>query len=153
MKVLIVGCGRVGSRLALRLERSGHGVTVIDEDREAFSRLGGSFLGPTYQGSGLDKSTLKKGINGGVDMVVAITGGDNRNLMIAQMARHQFNIEKVVARLKDPVRAAKYREMGIETLCTTTVVEGLLELWVNEGEFPTLPAPISPSGDCSALTE
>jgi len=151
MKIMIVGCGRVGSRLALRLERGGNTVTVVDEDREAFTRLGGSFRGPTYHGSGLEAAVLKRGGIKNMDIVVAVTGGDNRNLMIAQTAKAQFGIERVVARLKDPVRSAVYREMGIETLCVTTVVEGLLELWAQKGEFPELPGEMSASGDSSPL--
>ena len=74
---------------------------------------------------------------------MATTGGDNRNLMIVQIAKAQFGRTRVVARLKDPIRSAKYREMGIETLCVTTVVEGLLELWALKGEFPELPGEAS----------
>ena len=85
------------------------------------------------------------------EIVFALTGGDNRNLMLAQMVRHQFKVPRAVARLHDPVRAAKFREMGIETLCTTTVIEGLLELYVKGGGFPELPGEMSVSGDAGCL--
>ncbi len=151
MNILIIGCGRVGSRLAVRLEGGGHSVSVVDESRDTFSKLGGDFRGPTFQGSGMDTEILKKAGVKVADVVVATTGGDNRNLMIVQMAKTQFGRNRVVARLKDPIRAAKYREMGIETLCVTTVIEGLLELWALKGEFPELPGEASVSGDASDL--
>ena len=151
MNILIIGCGRVGSRLAVRLEGGGHSVAVVDESRDTFSKLGGDFRGPTFQGSGMDTEVLKKAGVKTADVVVATTGGDNRNLMIVQMAKTQFGRNRVVARLKDPIRAAKYREMGIETLCVTTVIEGLLELWALKGEFPELPGEASVSGDASDL--
>lgn len=151
MNILIIGCGRVGSRLAMRLEQGGHAVSVIDLARESFARLGGDFRGPTYQGSGADTEILKKAGISSADVVVAVTGGDNRNLMIVQLAKVQFGRERVLARLKDPVRSAKYHEMGIETLCVTTVIEGLLEHWTVKGEFPALPIEASVSGDASEL--
>lgn len=153
MKIMIVGCGRVGSRLALRLDRIGHDVLVVDEERETFSCLGGAFRGATFHGSGLESFTLKRAKAAECDVVVAVTGGDNRNLMIAQLAKHIFGVQRVIARLKDPVRAAKYREIGIETLCVTTLVEGLFELWVQNGAFPSLPGEMSACGDCSPLEE
>jgi trk system potassium uptake protein TrkA len=153
MKIMIIGCGRVGSRLAIRMERGGHEVTVIDSQRDAFIRLGGNFRGITLQGSGLDIPILKRGKIEEMDCVVAVTGGDNRNLMIVQLAKIQCNAKRAVARLKDPVRAAKFRDLGVETLCVTTVIEGLLELWAQKGEFPELPGEMSVAGDCSALFE
>jgi trk system potassium uptake protein TrkA len=152
MKVTIIGCGRVGARLAARLAQSGNEVTVIDIKRDAFVRLGADFPGATLQGSGLDVEVLKRAKIEQCDVVLALTGGDNRNLMVAQMVKIQHNIARVVARLHDPVRAAKYRELGVETLCTTTVIEGLLELYVCKGEFPKLPGEMSPNGDAGALS-
>lgn len=152
MNVLIVGCGRVGSRLAERLARGDHQVSVVDISRDAFGRIDPSFPGATYQGSGTDPELLSRINVGNFDIVVALTGGDNRNLMIAQMAKHQFGVQKVLARLHDPIRAARYRKyFGIETLCTTTVLEGLLELYVLKGAFPELPGEMSVAGDDSPL--
>ncbi len=151
MNVIVVGCGRVGSRLAIRLNNQGHQVTVVDEVREAFMRLGTEFSGATLQGSGLDNEVLRRAGAAGADIVLALTGGDNRNLMVAQIAKHIFGVERTVARLHDPVRAAKFRELGIETLCTTTVLEGMLEVYVSKGEFPELPGEMSPTGDASIL--
>lgn len=153
MQILIVGCGRTGARLARRLSNSNHQVKVIDETREAFARLGANFAGQTFQGSGLDKDTLERAGADKADVVIAVTGGDNRNLMVVQMVQHQYGIKRAVARLHDPVRSAKFRELGVETLCTTTVMEGLLELYVQNGVFPELPGEMSVYGDDSALQE
>ena len=154
MNVLIVGCGRVGSRLAERLARGGHEVSVLDESRDAFARLNANFPGTTLQGSGTDPELLGQINASRFDIVVALTGGDNRNLMIAQMAKHQFGVQKVVARLHDPIRAARYRNFfNIETFCTTTVIEGLVEIYVNNGAFPELPGEMSVAGDDSPLNE
>lgn len=153
MKVIIVGCGRVGSRLALRLMSQNHDVVVVDETREAFMRLGAGYSGPLLQGSGMDIEVLRRAGTQNADVVMALTGGDNRNLMIAQLAQKSFGVARVVARLHDPVRAAIFRELGIEVLCATTVLEGLLELYVCKGSFPDLPGEMSPHGDASALDE
>ena len=151
MKITIIGCGRVGSRLAQRLAAGGHEVSILDTAREAFARLDTAFPGSFFQGSGLDIAFVRRSHAHQPDVVFALTGGDNRNLMIAQMFKHQLNVERAVARLHDPIRAAKYRELGIETLCTTTVLEGLLELYVTQGAFPELPGEMSVSGDASDL--
>lgn len=151
MKILIVGCGRTGSRLASRLAKGGHDVTVIDEKREAFERLSADFPGATFQGSGLDLEVLRRVKVETFEIVIAVTGGDNRNLMVAQMVKRLFNVPRAVARLHDPVRSAKYRDLGVETLCTTTVMEGLLELYVKTGGFPDLPGEMSTAGDASSL--
>ena len=151
MKIVIVGCGRVGSRLALRLAAQGQEVIIIDEVREAFLRLGANFSGATYQGSGLDIEVLRHANVQDADIVLALTRGDNRNLMVAQLAKHQLGVQRVVARLHDPIRAAMFHDLGIETLCTTTVLEGLLEHYTLQGEFPPLPGEMLISGDASAL--
>lgn len=151
MNIIIVGCGRVGSRLALRLSAQDHRVAIIDEVRESFARLGTSFGGQTLQGSGMEAEILRRAKTDEADVVIALTGGDNRNLMIAQLAQKTFGVARVVARLHDPVRAAKFRELGIEVLCTTTVTEGLLELYVRNGDFPDLPGEMSPHGDAGDL--
>ena len=151
MRITIIGCGRVGSRLALRLAIGGHDVIIIDENRDAFNRLSTEFPGQTFQGSGADPMLLERTGASRADVVFALTGGDNRNLLIAQLFKHQFGVTRAIARLHDPVRAATYRELGVQTLCTTTVLEGLLELYVNNGEFPELPGEMSVSGDASDL--
>lgn len=151
MKITIIGCGRTGARLGRRLAAQEHEVCVVDEKREAFELLDADFPGATFQGSGLDIEVLRRAKTADSDIVFALTGGDNRNLMLAQMAKFQMNVPRAVARLHDPVRAAKYQEMGIETLCTTTVIGGLLELYVENGHFPELPPEIRIAGDDSRL--
>jgi trk system potassium uptake protein TrkA len=151
MKIIIVGCGRVGSRLASRLAGQGHDVAIVDEAREAFVRLGGNFTGRTYQGSGMDHDVLRRAGAENADIGVTTTGGDNRNLMIAQLLKHKFGVKRSMARLHDPVRAKIFQDFGIETICTTTVMEGLLEININEGRFPELPGEIAVSGDASIL--
>lgn len=151
MNIIIVGCGRVGGRLASRLSAQNHHVVVVDEVREAFARLGTNFSGQVLQGSGMEADVLRRAATEGADVVIALTGGDNRNLMIAQLAKKTFGVARVVARLHDPVRAAKFRELGIEVLCSTTVLEGLLELYVCKGSFPELPGEMSPYGDAGEL--
>jgi trk system potassium uptake protein len=151
MKILVIGCGRVGARLARRLASQGHDVSIVDEARDAFLRLGADFAGQTYQGSGLDHDTLVRAGANSAEIAMTLTGGDNRNLMIAQLLKHKFGVQRSVARLHDPVRAAVFHSFGIETLCTTTVMEGLLENYVNQGHFPELPNEISVSGDADAL--
>ncbi len=151
MKIIIVGCGRVGARLAVRLSAQGHDVAIIDEAREPFVRLGANFSGKTYQGSGMDREVLKRAGAEHAEIAVTVTGGDNRNLMIAQLLKHVFGIKRSMARLHDPVRAAIFHQFGIETICTTTVIEGLLEININTGKFPELPGEITVSGDPEAL--
>lgn len=153
MKLLIIGCGRTGARLSMRLANEGHEVTIIDEKRDAFERLNVNFPGKTFQGSGLDIEVLQRARAEEADIVFALTGGDNRNLMIVQTVKHRLKVPRAVARLHDPVRAAKYQEMGIETLCTTTLIEGLLALYVREGCFPNLPGEMKISGDATPLNE
>ena len=135
----------------MRLAAQKHDVAIIDEAREAFVRLGANFSGKTYQGSGMDQDVLKRAAADTADIAVTLTGGDNRNLMIAQLLKHVFNVKRSVARLHDPVRAAVFHEFGIETICTTTVMEGLLEININHGKFPELPGEITVSGDPGAL--
>jgi trk system potassium uptake protein TrkA len=116
--VVVVGCGRVGSSLALSLTSSGHTVAVIDRRSEAFSRLGQSFTGTTIAGIGFDRDRL---VEAGIERagaLAAVTNGDNSNILIARVARETFNIERVVARIYDPKRAAIYQRLGIPTVAT-----------------------------------
>ena len=153
MNIIIVGCGRGGSRLGRRLAESGNHVAVVDVDRASFNRLGPNFQGSTYQGSGLDQEVLTRAGVESADIVYAMTGGDNRNLMIAQLVKIQFEVQRAVARLHDPVRAEKYHELRLETICTTTVICGLLEYHATNGNFPELPLNLALHGDHSMLQE
>jgi len=120
MHVVIVGCGRVGSSLANDLLSEGHTVAIIDRRAEAFSRLGADFAGQSIVGIGFDREIL---ITAGIeraDAVAAVTSGDNSNILVARVARETFNIERVVARIYDPRRAAIYQRLGISTVATVS---------------------------------
>ena len=125
-RIVILGCGRVGSTLAKQMSGEGHEVTVIDLTGEAFRRLGTKFKGQRAVGSGLDQDLLHRAGLDRADVFVAVTQGDNTNIMAAQIAREAFQVRTVVARIYDPIRAQAYREMGITTLCTTTLAAGLI---------------------------
>ena len=118
MHVVIVGCGRVGSTLGRELVAAGHTVAVIDRKSEAFSRLGESFSGQKIVGIGFDRDIL---IEAGIEKagaLAAVTNGDNSNILIARVAREEYGIERVVARIYDPKRAEIYERLGIATVAT-----------------------------------
>lgn len=118
MHVVIMGCGRVGSTLAKELEIAGHTVAIIDQDREAFRRLGADFKGQTVAGVGFDRDTL---IDAGIERAeafAAVSNGDNSNIIAARVARETYGISNVVARIYDPGRAEIYQRLGIPTVAT-----------------------------------
>jgi len=119
MKIVIVGCGRVGSRTAILLAGDGHEITLIDWNEAAFRRLPGDFKGTTVRGNAIEFDTLRHARVDQADVFLAATGGDNRNIMTSEMAKTMFAVPKVVARIKDPERATVYRELGIEVECRT----------------------------------
>jgi trk system potassium uptake protein TrkA len=121
MKFLIVGCGRVGATLAKLLIAEAHDVVVVDENPGAFKRLGTHFVGRVEVGTGIDYDVLKRAGAEEADGFVAVTDGDNRNVMAALIAQRMFAIKKIVARIYDPPRGQLYRELGIETVCPTTI--------------------------------
>jgi len=121
MRYVIVGCGRVGSTLAKLLTAEAQDVTVVDENPAAFKRLGNHFAGRMEVGTGIDYDVLKRAGTEGADGFVAVTDGDNRNVMAAMIAQRMFKIKKIVARIYDPPRGQLYRELGIETVCPTTL--------------------------------
>lgn len=119
MRVVIVGCGRVGSLTAQKLDEAGHEVTVIDWNESAFGRLPPSFGGRTVRGNAIEQDTLRLADVNHADVFLAATGGDNRNIMTSQIAQHFFDVPKIIARIKDPERSTVYRELGIEVECRT----------------------------------
>jgi len=126
MKLLIVGCGRVGSAIATNMAADGHDVTVIDEDGEALQRLPESWPGRFIQGHGLDTEVLVEGGIETADAVVVSTDGDNTNLVIGQVAQKRFGVDCTVVRILDPARANFYRERGLRTICpTSTAIDAL----------------------------
>jgi trk system potassium uptake protein TrkA len=127
MNIVIMGCGRVGAQLANLLETEGHTISVLDINDHSFRRLSPSFNGTALVGDGTDEETLKKAGIDKADAFVAVTEGDNRNVMAAQIAKHIFNIPKVVCRIYDPLRKDIYETLGLEAISPTTVFAQLLK--------------------------
>jgi trk system potassium uptake protein TrkA len=116
MKVIIIGCGRMGSGLAQVLGMRGHDLTLVDNDPAAFARLGPTFTGKTIQGFGFDQDVLLEAGIKRADGVAAVTGSDEVNVVVARLARQWFHVPRVVARLYDPRKAEIYRRLGIATV-------------------------------------
>ena len=127
MKIVIVGCGRVGAFLAGLLDSSGHDVTIIDLERASFAHLPATFKGTTLMGNGTDLEVLRTAGIDKTDAVFTLTQGDNRNLMAAQVAKEIFGVKHVIAKVNDPIRANTYREHGIGTVSRTSILGTLLE--------------------------
>ena len=120
MHVVVVGCGRVGSSLAQNLLADGHTVAIVDRRSEAFRRLPADFAGTKIQGIGFDRDLL---IEAGIERagaLAAVTNGDNSNVLVARVARETFGVDRVVARIYDPRRAAIYQRLGLATVATVT---------------------------------
>jgi len=127
MKVIIVGCSRVGAYLAEQLGAKGHEVTVLDTDAYSFHRLSTGFNGRALVGNGLDQEALRKAGIEDADVFVVVTQGDNRNVMAAQIARHIFHVPRVVCRIYDPLRQELYDTLGLETISPTVVCADMLQ--------------------------
>jgi trk system potassium uptake protein TrkA len=122
MKVIIVGCGRLGAHLARRLDHEGNDVVVIDRNAEAFSRLGSEFRGRMVFGTGIDEDILRRAGIENADAFIAVTNGDNTNAMASEIAKLVFHVPRVVARLYDPVREDTFHALGLmETVCPTVI--------------------------------
>jgi trk system potassium uptake protein TrkA len=126
MNIMIMGCGRVGAQIAALLDRDGHKVTVLDVEQYSFRRLPENFGGTALVGDGTDEDALKKAGIEDADVFVSVTQGDNRNVMAAQIAKHIFNVPKVVCRIYDPLREQMYSALGLETMSPTIVGAQLL---------------------------
>jgi trk system potassium uptake protein TrkA len=133
VKVIIVGCGRVGAHLALQLDREGNDVTVVDQHVAAFGRLAADFGGQMVVGNGIDEAVLRRAGIEHADCFCSVTSGDNRNIMSAQIAKVIFNVPRVITRIYDPNRELAYREMGLETLCSTTIGANLIHDYFLDG--------------------
>ncbi len=127
MKVVIMGCGRVGAQLSILLDADGHLVTVLDTDTYSFRRLPPVFSGTALLGDGTNEESLRKAGIEEADAFVAITQGDNRNVMAAQIAKHIFNVPKVFCRIYDPLRRELYNTLGIEAFSPTTIFAQILK--------------------------
>ena len=132
MKVVIMGCGRVGSQLATRLDGENHEVTILDLNAHQFQRfLPESFGGRKIIGNGVDQDVLKRAGIEDADAFVALTQGDNRNITASQVAKHIFDVRRVVCRIKDPIREEMYNELGLRTVSPTRM--GMTEVWEELG--------------------
>jgi trk system potassium uptake protein TrkA len=122
VKIVIVGAGRVGALLAESFDEEGHEVVLIDQTSGAFDKLAGSFGGSAVRGDGTDEDTLLRAGAEGADLFMAMTEGDNRNVMAAQLAHEALGAKQVIAKINDPVRAEAYADLGIATLCRTNMM-------------------------------
>ena len=127
MKIVIMGCGRVGAQLAELLDADGHEVTILDTDAYSFRRLASTFGGSALIGNGIDEATLRRAGIEQADAFVALTQGDNRNVMAAQIAKHIFNVPRVISRIYDPLRRDIYETLGIEAFSPTTIFAQLVK--------------------------
>jgi trk system potassium uptake protein TrkA len=127
MKVIIMGCGRVGAALAGMLDADGHNITVLDVEPYSFRKLPSDFSGVAMVGSGLEEEMLKKAGIEEADVFVTTTQGDNRNVLACQIAKHIYHVPKVVSRIYDPIREEMYRNLGLDTVSPTKVVAELLK--------------------------
>jgi len=148
--VVVVGCGRVGSELAGSLEEAGHSVAVIDKNQSAFRRLPASFAGQKVVGFGFERDHLEEAGIQRADAVAAVTSGDNSNILSARIARENFGIDRVVARIYDPRRALIYERLGIPTVATVKwTTDQVLRRLLPSGEAPH--EWIDPSGKVSLV--
>lgn len=126
MKVVIMGCGRVGAQLASVMDANGHDVTVLDTEDYSFRRLSPNFGGTALLGNGTEEDSLRRAGIEEADAFVAVTQGDNRNIMAAQICKHIFNVPKVICRIYDPLRQELYSTLGLDTFSPTTILTQLL---------------------------
>ena len=122
MKIVIVGCGRVGAAAAEHWDAAGHEVIILDVSTSAFERLPSAFNGTAIRGDGTDEDVLRRLGTENADLFFALTEGDNRNAFAAQLAAETFGVEKVVAKINDPVRAEAYTMLGLATICRTRLL-------------------------------
>lgn len=145
MKIVIVGCGRVGAAVAEAYDRAGHDVIILDSSTRAFERLPSAFAGQAIRGDGTDEDVLRRAGAEGADVFISLTEGDNRNVMAAQLANEALGVGRVIAKINDPVRATAYAELGIATLCRTGLmmdaIDGFLGL-----PRSGLPGMLTPTG-------
>lgn len=126
MKIVIMGCGRVGAQIAGLLEQGGHEITILDIDAYSFRRLPPDFKGTALLGNGMDEEVLRRAGIEEADVFVAMTQGDNRNVMAAQIAKHIFNVPRVISRIYDPLRQEMYDTLGLEAFSPTTIFAELV---------------------------
>lgn len=121
MYIVILGCGRTGAFLAKRLVAEGHRVAIIDRNTSSFKRLGRDFPGETVAGTGIDEDVLRRAGIENAQAFIAVTNGDNTNVMAAQVVREVFGVPRVICRIYDPLREEIYRSLGLDTICPTVL--------------------------------
>lgn len=136
MKTVIVGCGRVGAATAVALDRAGHEVVIIDRSSAAFDKLASSFKGTAIRGDGTDEDVLRRAGADGADLFLAVTEGDNRNVMAAQLATEALGVHQVVAKVNDPLRAEAYAALGLATICRTDLMLDAILAFVGLSSAP-----------------
>jgi trk system potassium uptake protein TrkA len=136
VKAIVIGCGRVGSAVAKRLDGEGWDVIAIDEKEEALARLGVDWRGGFVVGHGMDDGVLREAGIAETDAVVVATDGDNTNLVVAQVAQKRYGIDCVVVRVLDPARAEFYAARGLRTVCPTSTAIDVLTESVRACEVP-----------------
>ena len=150
MKVVILGCGRAGSILAQLLARDSHDVTIIDYNADAFRRIADSKVHQVV-GTGIDVAVLRRAGIEQADVFIAVTNGDNTNIMSTQIATREFNVPKSLARIYDPSRAQAYREIVVNTICTSMLAAGLLRDFVLDKPWGSvldyIDPPVATQGD------
>lgn len=137
---MILGCGRVGSRIAAQMDGEGYDVTVIDADSYAFRRLPETFRGRTVLGTGIDEDVLRRAGIEEARTFIAVTNNDNPNIMAAQIAQTVFRVPEVLARVYDVERATIYAELGLTTICPTATVAQLFRERVTSGPRSARPS-------------
>ena len=170
MKTVIVGCGRVGATLAELFDRAGHEVIIVDLLTRAFDRLPASFGGSAIRGDGTDEDTLRRAGADDADVFLALTEGDNRNVMAAQIAVEGLGAKRTIAKINDPLRAAAYADLGLATLCRTTLMADAVATYLglpasglpgihapsgthHGGEHHDTEAPVGALGDVAGVRE
>jgi len=145
VKIVIVGCGRVGAAAADLYDRSGHEVIILDSSTAAFDRLPASFGGKAIRGDGTDEDSLRRAGAEHADIFLALTEGDNRNVMAAQLGVEALGAGRVIAKINDPLRATAYAELGVATVCRTGLMLDSMNAYLGL-PLSHLPGLLQPSG-------
>lgn len=138
MRVVIFGCGRTGSTLALQLSARGHKVTIIEQNPDALRRLGHDHDVEVVLGSGIDEDVLERSGLREADAFFAVTRGDNSNLMAAQIAHRKYGVERVCIKVADPHRAEAYRDLGYFCITASALMAGMMLDWISGDEYRTI---------------
>jgi len=138
MKVVILGCGRSGATLAVQLSARDHAVTLIERNPEALRRLGRTYPCRIIIGDGLDEDVLIKAGVAESDAFMAMTRGDNTNLMAAQIVQRKYGVKKIVVKVADPMRAEAYRKLGLFCINASALIAGMCRDWLVGDEMMTI---------------